>query len=273
MTGSHIFIYMYPSFPVKRRLDFSPYAKTATPRPYQKRRFFNASSAAGGVRRFAGLNKARLGGLTTTGSLKSQVKSLQRYVKKLAPEVKNADISINASNVTNTGNVIHISAIAQGSNVSNRIGDSINVTRIDFGVEISKSTDAPGPITAGVVRFAIVQDKQQVPDTAPAAVDIWTSANPLTAFPNVAQQDRFRVLYMSPVMSIPRMSLDTDTNVGIPTANNWVTGSVTCNITVEYNGTASTDQQKNGLYFVTLTDDAVGTMDTSGSLRISFTDS
>lgn len=260
-----------PRWPVKRQLAFQSYATRS--RPYKQRRYDNASSTPGGVQRFARLNKARLGGLATKGTLTSQVKSLQRFVKKLAPEVKSADISINTTNLTSAGSVIHLSAIAQGSNLSNRIGDSINVTRLDFGLEISKSTDAPGPITAGTVRFAIVQDKQQVPDTAPAAADIFTNANPLLDFPNTAQQDRFRVLWISPILSIPRMSLDTDTNVGIPTINNFVTGSVNCRITVEYNGTASTDQQKNGLYFVSLTDDAVGTMDTSGVLRISYTDS
>lgn len=216
-------------------------------------------------------NRAYLTGPKRSGTLTSQVRSLQNYIKKLSPEVKYNDIPIDATNLPSTGSVVHLSQIGQGDTAVSRTGNAIYVTSVRYGVQVLKSNDSPSVDSASVIRFAVVVDKQQVGDTLPSAGDIFQSADPLPALPTIINLDRFRVLWMSDPMSLARMNLDTDDQL-VPTLNNWIEGTVAVNSKVYFNGANSSDIQKNGVYWVTLTDDSAATMDTVGTCRIAFSD-
>lgn len=238
-----------PRYPMKRKLTFTP--------AFNKR----ARTATGKVSRF---NKRFLKGPRTRGTLFQQVKSLQRVVKGILPEVKNAVISLNQTNFTSSGVVVHLTAIAQNTTVVTRIGEDITVKKISLRGKLSSVASSSG-VTPVYYRFFLVKDKQQVNDTSPTISDIWSSTDPVLALPSLSFEDRFSFLWVSPVQ----------THVGISSGNN--TGHIenvwSGNIKVGYNGVNTTDIQKNGIYFGILTDDGNNVVDFTGEARVSFVDS
>jgi len=116
-------------------------------------------------------------------------------------------------------------------------------------------------------RIAIVQDMQQVGDTDATIAQIFGGGTPIDTFLNVDSLGRFKILYMSKFIS--NNMVDSTTATMSPVVE-W---STECDIPVRYNGTAGTDIQKNGIFFVTLSNDAADTIDTSGTCRLGFIDS
>lgn len=187
-------------------------------------------------------------------NLAKRVMRLSRLVSVRKPEAKAFDLSFGTSNVSvSTGAVIPLTAIASGASSVLRVGDKIHVTGIDF--QFIPNIDAGSVSSTGnvqAIRFAIVQDMQQVPGTAPSAAGALTSvfdnANPVIALKSHAGLTRYKFLYDSGTMIL-----------------NWTTAGFTpdyaftqfvrrrflkCNITTEYSSTGSGDISKNGIYFV-----------------------
>lgn len=236
---------------------------------FRRRRGFGRQSTFRGIQR---LTRAAVRGPSKRGSVFRQVRSLQSYVSGLKPEVKYTDTSLSSENVTTAGTVVHVTAIAQGDTIATRTGDQINVRSID----IRGSLDIPSgatPTAFGYYRVALVQDKQQVADTAPTAAAIFTSTAPEFLLPNVAALDRFKIIYLSQLFDPRMMVADTDFTSGVPPTQMPVFSfSWTGNIKVRYNGTAGTDIQKNGLFVVFLTSEGGNTVDFRGLCRVGFTD-
>jgi len=214
------------------------------------------------LRAYKASNKHYGRGVSTSGSVVQQIKALQRFVATLKPEIKYHDTSASGLNVAVTGTVDHITDIAQGDTVSTRTGNAITVVSVTIKGTISDMTNA------AFYRVAVVQDKQQIADTSPSATNIFSdgiaSANPVTAVPTVANLARFNVLWMSKIYS------GTVVNAGnqIP----YYEFTRKTNIKVSYNGSASTDIEKNGLYVVFLTDSGANIVDFNGLARLGFTD-
>lgn len=245
--------------PVKRRLVFDTPATVVS----TKRSRF-ASTATTAARRF---NKRFPRGPRTRGTLYQQVKSLQKVVRDILPELKNASIDLAQTNITSSGAITHLTAISQNTTEVTRIGEDITVTKISIRGALSGQANID-PVTNNVpfyYRFFIVRDKQQVNDTVPAISDIFSSSNPVLALPSVSFADRFQFLWLSPVVSNQQYQTGTRTLI----ANHDWFGT----IKVGYNGTASTDIQKNGIYFGILTSDTGSVVDFTGSARVVFTDS
>lgn len=239
-----------PRYPMKRRLAFS------TPR-FPKR----AKTTTGQVSRF---NKRFLRGPSTKGSLYSQVKSLQRVVKDILPEVKNASISLNQTNLSTSGVVVHITAISQSTTATQRIGEDITVKKISVKGKLEQMLSTGTTSTPVYYRFFLVRDKQQINDTVPANTDIWSNSDPTLALPNISFEDRFSFLWVSPL--ICNNSVLTGNQMGV--CNHQWSG----NIKVGYNGVNTSDIQKNGIYFGILTSDTGSTCDFTGEARVSFVD-
>lgn len=237
-----------PVRPVKRRLVFT------TPRTPAKR-----SRAAPAV--FNSVAKRTTVGPSRRGTLTQQVKSLQRVVSNLSPELKTIEINSNVTNLTSAGSIQHLTAIAQGNDVSEREANTINLKEILMQSSFTVGSDST---TANSYRIAIVRDTQQVADTTPAVTDIFSSANPLIAMPNIANRERFKFLYLSPIDTL------VFTLQGGKNPNYRFTWKG--NYKVSYNGTAAADIQKGGLYIVFLTDSANNTMDFVSRVRLTFTD-
>jgi len=198
------------------------------------------------------------------------VKSLQRVVRNLAPEIKYLDVDLASSNITTSGTTTQITAVAQGDTQSTRTGNTINVTSVSIIGRWSKAGDTAYSGNA-FYRWAVVVDKEQVADTLPAASAIFTGS-PIGNFPNLDNLERFRILYLSPVFENARMSSDTDATTSVATINSHWKWSWKGNIKVSYNGTAGTDIEKNGIYVVYLSNDTQDTIDVAATARIGYTD-
>jgi len=246
--------------------------RVLTPR---KRPYFAGYSTAAkrarystGVKRAAGLqrfNRRYPNGPSKKGSLAQQVKSLQRVVKDILPELKNFTLDIGQTNFGVAGTIQHLSGIAQNPGENQRIGEDITVKSISIRGKISDMTSTGTLSTPSYYRFYVVKDRQQVNDTTPAISDIFSTTDPVLALPSISFSERFTFLWQSPLLQ----------NNACLNGNQFpvATWSWSGTIKVGYNGTASTDIQKNGIYFVILTTDAGGAVDFTGSARVSFTDS
>lgn len=217
-------------------------------------------------------------------NLARKVVQLSKYVKGLKPEMKFVDLALSSTNVnTGTGLTQLMSAVAAGSNINNRIGENILAKYIEvnfeavYGASISVATnDNPS------YRFYIVQDKQQIGSTSPALSDLIDApGTPTIALYNVTEQKRFRVIFDSgpQVMVMGNMSAVAPptfgySSISLPSKLTWkVKRSVT--IPIEFNGTGSTNIQKNGIYLMVQSDmvaTATACFDFLCTTRIGFTD-
>jgi len=250
-----------PARNVRRRLFATPASASRAPK-----RARTATSRARAVNRFI------TRGVRRTGTLTQQVKSLQSFVNKLKPEKKYVDVGLTLTNIADagTGGVVHLTQVAQGDTQSTRTGNAINLTDIKIGFQFDRGTTVSAG-NNGHVRFAVVVDKEQVADTSPTAAAIFTSGDPICPRPNLANLERFRILYISPQIDPLMAVLDTDIT-SPPQRSNLMEYSWSGNLKVAFNDTASTDIEKNGVYFVVLSANNSDTIDTSGTCRIGFTD-
>lgn len=234
--------------PFKRRLDFTPYATPKRSRltSYTGRVAQTARRVVKGPRR--------------TGTLVQQVKALQNAVAALGPELKTHDQTLSLTNITTGHSITHITAIAQGDTVATRTGNAVILKKLNFRGGFTESSMTDG----NHYRLCIVQDKQQVADTDPSISDIFNPSSPNTVLPNVNSLERYRVIWMSNSIG------GTNTKTGFGPSS-WEY-STNLNVRVGYNGTAGTDIQKNGLYFIVLSDDVSDTVDFSGIVRLQYTD-
>lgn len=247
-----------PRQPTKRRLMF-------TPRQTPFKRFRKTPTTA--VRRF---NRTKVRGPSTRGPLRTQVKALQKFANRFKPEKKFLETSLALTDIVDaTGGIVNLVTVAEGASENERIGHVVNVSDIKVNVVYS----AAATVTVGAnsfVRFALVVDKEQVADTNPTTANVFSNADP-SAFPTSQFLERFRILYLSPVLSGRMMILDTDT-AGIPTRSNMQEYTWSGNVKVQFNGSAGTDIEKNGIYFCVLLSGFSSTLDTTGTARVGYTD-
>jgi len=218
-------------------------------------------------------------------NLAKKVVRLERLVKGLKPEIKFTDISLASNNISSAnGAVIHMTQIAQGAAINQRISENVLVKHVEMHMEISTGTGvALSTNDNPSYRVYIVQDKQQVADTSPAVIDFVDQPSlPVTQLTQVTEQKRFRILYDSGPQMVYTGSLGAAA-VNLPSSE----AVMMCkfhlhfkrsylSIPVEFNGTATTDIQKNGIYFMISTDmtgaAGVNVLDIIGSSRIGYTD-
>jgi len=208
--------------------------------------------------------------------LRKQLKSLQSVVKKILPEIKYADVALDSTDVTSaTGAVIHLTAVQQSDTATGRTGNTIQVLSISLSGFFLRSTSAYIP--NAMYRFVIVVDKQQVGDSSPTIADVmdYGASNSTRFLPNVSVLERFRVLYVSKIFDGEMMALQqslTTSGSGIPTQSTYFQFNKKLNLKVDFNGTATSDIQKNGIYFLLLSNDTANVVDINGISRIGFVD-
>lgn len=249
----------------KRRLFFTPMRSTKRPRV----------QARTATRSFSTINRRTTRGPTTKGTLTQQVKSLQRVVRNLAPELKYVDNTVGSTNITTAGSVVHLTAIAQGDTQGTRTGNTVFVKSISIIGRWTRSSDVSASAN-NAYRIIVFVDKEQVADTAPSISDV-ISGSPIQNFPNLDNLERFRVLYFGPVLEAARMSPNANAYViGTPSispsVNVYFKLDIKPNIKVSYNGAAATDIEKNGIYIGYVSNDATDTIDTTTTCRVGYTD-
>jgi len=134
--------------------------------------------------------------------------------------------------------------LEQGDGVNRRTGNSILAKSLTMNghmyINSSQTTNTR-------VMIALVQDKQQVADTAPGISDIFTSSTDPHTLINVNTAGRFKILM--------RRQYTLDSNAAGNNARS-LKFFHRLNFHVRYNGTTYADLQKNGLYLVIITSES-----------------
>ena len=180
-----------------------------------------------------------------------------KYLKNLINvEKQKVDFTVSNGGVSTTPSVVHLSAIAVGDAEGSRTGNSL----LSKYLYIKGSLLMNGSALATKVRLVFIRDKQQVGDTSPGYTDVYEAANTL-AFLNKNTVGRFDVLF--------------DKTYNLDTINNQVVMPdlyLKLNSHIRYNGTASTDIQKGGLYAMIISDQATNTPTCSIFARLMYVD-
>lgn len=122
---------------------------------------------------------------------------LQKQVNALRPEVKMFEGSIVPTFPTNTtGSIDYISAVSQGSDNTNRIGDKISPKWIDIIVAITAG-GTHSASSVDQVNFYLIKDLESngvAPIVSGSAQSIFTSPNPVRATLNTNTRERFKIV-------------------------------------------------------------------------------
>lgn len=155
-------------------------------------------------------------------------------------EMYKYDINETGANLTSSGQVSLMCGIAQGDSEYTRTGNSIFVRSFNLDGDI-KFNSAGNP--QQVVKIALIMDKQQVGDTAPAIGDIYQQVTPHGHL-NASTVGRFSVLF-SRIYKVDASN---------PTAIVKINKAMRQHI--RFNGSAAADVQKNALYLIWISDQA-----------------
>lgn len=180
-----------------------------------------------------------------------------RYLKGLVnSEMLHNQVSGSVSVNNSTGQVISLTSIGQNDTDAGRTGNSILARNLFIRLGITQNSSA----TSTFYRIMLVLDTQQVADTAPTIAQILQSASTLSPL-NDDNTGRFKIM------------------------QNWFfTTDNTKNTTrviekyykiykhVRFNGTTSSDIQKNGMYLVMLSDQSTNTPSIAYNVKLGYHD-
>lgn len=161
------------------------------------------------------------------------------YLKGLVnAEKKFFTVNLSAT-VSDTGAVSPLTEIAQGDTAITRDGNSIFARMLSGTIVLTRSTSGNAVQT---IRVCIFQDNQQVADSTPTYTQLFATSSPISslAYP---QMGRFKVLWSRIVHLDQTNNLGSVHKVVLPLKHH-----------IRYNGTASTDIQKGGLYLAYCSD-------------------
>lgn len=150
------------------------------------------------------------------------------------------DTSYGITTVANVAQITPLNNMAQGDGQSQRTGNSILMKKL-HRTEYCTSSAANV-----IIREILFYDKQQVSDTAPVVTDLLESSTPLALY-NKLSKSRFQIL---------EDKLYTLNSVS--KTNRIIRNTKMLNKHAIYNGAASTDIQKMGIYKLVIADGVVG---------------
>jgi len=176
-------------------------------------------------------------------------------VKLINVEKKLVDYQLSASADT-TPIVQNLAAIDQGDAQHQRSGNSIRPQYIT----VKGSCSIHGSSTTALLRYVILQDKQQVADTAPSYTDVFESASPV-AFMKKTSFGRYSILKD---MLIPLGSQENQIQK--------IDFTMQLNGHIFFNGSATSDIQRNGLWLMVVSDQASNAPGILVNHRMRFTD-
>ncbi len=122
------------------------------------------------------------------------VRGVQYITKLINIETKYVD-TISSASLTTTPTVVYVSALAQGTDVSNRVGDSIRIQGLSYAFTLYGNTASTG-VTQ--VRVMLVRDLQNQGAT-PTTTDVITNLSAV-AQPVYLQRTRYNILYDESVL-------------------------------------------------------------------------
>jgi len=184
------------------------------------------------------------------------------YLKGLVNSELLINQTVASAAVNNSGTIIHLTGIEQNDTVNGRTGNSILLRQIHLRAHATIATAA----TTSRVKWAIIMDTQQRSDTSPSILDIY---DPITvgtytapeSFLNSANLGRYTILKSGTV------KLD-DAN----RLQQSITADIDLRHHVRYNGVASTDIQKGGIYLIFLSNETTDTVNIGYTFRLRYHD-
>lgn len=181
-----------------------------------------------------------------SNSLASKVNALEKRVRKDEPDVKLLSWNSGYSTISSVGSMQNLTGIAQGTDVNQRIGNTIQPLRLNL--TLTAELSSPSVVAFQPVRFIIFRDNQQQPDTAPTMSDLlFTPSDGVFSKYTFTQQKRFSVLYDHRVLLQPQMQGQWIHDVSIDLSKHKMI----------FNGSSGTDIQKNGIYMLIVSDQLI----------------
>lgn len=225
--------------------------------PYGYRRRY------GRRRRYKRKGSRSVGFLDRKYSTKDIAMSAWKSAKWLASMV-NVEKKVYTVDFVNTvgtsGSIQTLNNMAVGDTQNLRDGNSIK----SKSVAITGNVRFSGGATDTMVRMVLLWDNQQVADNAPSLTDIFGSVTPSQyAQLNIETLGRFSII-------ADKRIIMTATNQAA--SNKTFKFVVKLNRHVRFNGTASSDIQKNGLYLVVFSNEATNTPTVSYSSQYRYVD-
>lgn len=163
--------------------------------------------------------------------------------------------------LTATGDVINLTAIAQGDTGLTRDGNDITLRSIRLLGRMQLTATSAGTVDGSVTqcyRLIIFQDKQQVGDADPAVTDVLLTASIDSVYNYPAVKDRFKILE-DQLFTVGKGANRTQYGNGdildVNPHNLWVFPTIK---KAMYNGANATDQQKASVYMLLISDALVG---------------
>lgn len=193
----------------------------------------------------------------TPKQLASQALKGVWYLKGLVNSEMKHVITASASTPSNSGSIIHLTAVGQGdSDVANRSGNSIFVRNLFARLSFERNASA----TNTFVRYIFFIDTQQVGDTNPTVATVLNSSSTLSAL-NTGTAGRFKILKDGMV------SLSSS-------GQSAIYKKIYLNMRhhVRYNADSGSDQQKGAIYLLVISDQATNTPTFTYNIKIGYHD-
>ena len=189
-------------------------------------------------------------------STASLVTKVNKLVKAYQPELKIHDAGIDSQSVTYDGICQNLTAVPTGDGQTMRDGHQVCVKSVSIKGSVIWNANASAQ---SYITFYLIQDLQQVTDSAPGYTTVFkSSAGPLSLL-NREHLGRFKILAKKRIIQ--------DGN-----RQSFIDMYSKCNINVRFNGTAALDFQKNGLYLCAASDRLLQTPLLTWQSRITYTD-
>lgn len=217
-------------------------------RRYKKRRYAKKGKS---------LWQTGMGYYSKASWLAKQVWKLKGLVNS---EMHKLDVNNAGGTVTTAAYAAHLSAVAVGDTFDARTGNSIYARSLNIKGQVVYNGTAGA--TPTFLRLLVVQDTQQIGDTSPAISDVLSTASSgYNAHINAATAGRFKLLYSDIHATDSVQNTVKKFDINLPMRHH-----------IRYNGTASTDIQKGGLYIMAISDQATNGPKLIFDSRLSFHD-
>jgi len=178
------------------------------------------------------------------------------YLKGLVNSELLHSQSLGATPISSAGTMFLLNGMAQNDTSSGRTGNSILMRNCHLRLGFEQN--AAAVITT--YRCILLWDTQQIGDTNPVVTDVLESASPYSPL-STANAGRFKIL-----KSWFFTTDDTKAQTRL------IEHYSDFRIHTRYNGTANTDIQKNGLYLLVLSDQAINTPNFRYSTKVGYHD-
>ncbi len=173
---------------------------------------------------------------------KGKVTATTRWVKKyLDVEYKKISIVVD-SNIDSAGVSIFLTLVGNASAVNAREGNKITMKSMFIRLTIKPNVAAP---KNDFVRMMLIKDKQQIADTIPILVDVLGAGFGIPTSLDPEDVGRFSVLWDK------TWAINVN-GTGLFHFKKYFK----MNNSVRFNGTASTDQQRNAVYLMIFTSES-----------------